>query len=293
MKNNHFKNDILALHPERINDVLEARKVAVIPANFDAAQANAIRATQFKNVSGEVAVVPLHGFMEHHPTLWTALGLEPSTEIFSRWMDDLVNNDAVGAIVISVDSPGGTVMGLQTAAEKLFALRDQKKPIVAVVNDLMASAAYFLASAAKEIVADPDALTGSIGTIAVHLDWSKYLEEAGITPTIIKAAPFKDEGSPLKPLSEEAKENIQEMINAYYNIFVAAVARHRGVTSSVVKSDFGGGRVLMAPAAKAAGMIDRIGTLEAVVAALRGQKSMSKSRAQNELSLIRSRGLRR
>lgn len=277
-----FESDILAIMPSKIEDVLIARQDA-ITVKVDVEAAMNRRATKFKDVKGKVVVVPLNGYISHKPTLWSAIGLESSSEVLAGWIEGLADNNDVGAIVIDIDSPGGTVEGLSGVTDRIFSLRG-KKPIIAVASDLMASAAYFIGSAASEIVADPDSLTGSIGTIGVHLDWSGAFEKAGVNPTIIKAGKYKDEGNPYKPLTEEAKEDWQKMVDDYYRTFIDTVARNRSISASKVESDFGQGRILKAEKAKAVGMVDRIATLKQVINDLL-PKGKTKARAKAEMEL--------
>jgi len=281
-----FESDILALMPEKLNDVIATRQSMAIKA-ADMVEISNRRATRFKNVKGKVVVVPLNGYISHKATIWSALGFETSSQTFGGWIRDLVANRDVGAIVIDVDSPGGTVAGLTSVTDKIFAMRGTK-PIIAVVNNMMASAAYFIGSAADEIVADPDSISGSIGTIAVHLDWSGLMEQAGVKATIIKAGKYKDEGHPYQPLTDEAKEDYQNMVNDYYDTFVSAVARNRGVTATKVKQDFGQGRVFRADKAVSVGMVDRKATLEQVIADLM-PKGNSKAFSQAKLDLLKMR----
>ncbi len=280
-----FEGQHLALMPGKLSEIIAARQ-EVQASDIEIEAAINRRATKFKDVKGQVVVVPLGGYISHKPTIWSALGFESSSETFANWIQDLVNNPDVGAIVIDVDSPGGTVLGLQAATDKIYNLRGQK-PIIAVVNDLMASAAYFIGSAADEIVADPDAMTGSIGTILIHLDYSKYLELNGIKPTIIKQGQFKAEANPYEPLTEDAKNHLQQLTSEYYETFVAAVARNRKTTAAKVKSEFGQGMVFSSGRAKEIGMIDRIATMEQVIRDLQQQpKGKSKKNAQNKLKLL-------
>ncbi len=283
IENWQFEGDNLAVMPESLQDIISKREMAIIDG-IDIEDAINRRATKFKNVTGKVVTIPLHGFISHKATIWSAMGFETSSETFGMWMDSLVNNGDVGAIVIDVDSPGGTALGLSGVSDKIFSLRG-KKPIIAVVNDLMASAAYFIGSAADEIVSDPDALTGSIGTISVHMDFSQFLENAGIKPTIITSGKFKGEGNPFEPLTDEAKEDMQRMVDDFGASFVEAVARNRGTTVTDVKQNFGQGRVFRATEAKSIGMIDRIGTMENVIKDLM-PRGRSKSRAKSELDVL-------
>jgi len=284
IENYCFEGNTLAVMPDKLGDIINLRNTAVIDG-VDVDDAINRRATKFKNVSGKVVTVPLYGFISHKATIWSALGFETSSETFGMWIDSLVNNGDVGAIVIDVDSPGGTALGLSGVSDKIYSLRG-KKPIIAVVNDLMASAAYFIGSAADEIVADPDALTGSIGTISVHMDYSEFFNNMGIKPTIIHSSKFKGEGSPYEPLSAEAKEDMQRMIDDFGSAFESAVARNRNTSISNVRENFGQGRVLRATQAKNVGMIDRIATFENVIKDLM-PKGKTRSRAKAELDLIK------
>lgn len=284
IKNMDFESVFMAIMESNLSSIITIRQ-SVNVEGVDIEDAINRRATKFKNVKGKVVTVPLNGYISHRPSIYSALGMETSSETFAGWIEDLANNPSVGAIVLDIDSPGGTVSGLTGISDKIYSLRG-RKPIIAVVNDLMASAAYFIGSAADEIVANPDSLTGSIGTIGIHLDWSSALEQQGVKATIIKAGKYKGEGSPYEPLSDEAKVDWQAMIDQYYESFVSAVAKNRGIAASKVKSDFGQGRVFKAQKAKEVGMIDRIATMEQVLTDLL-PKGKSKSLVQAELDLIK------
>lgn len=283
-----FETEILAIMPSEIENIINTRRNVGIKFNGNREEYQAAinrRATKFKNVKGKYVVLPLHGYISHKPSLWSLLGFETSSETLAGWIEDLTSNKDVGAIILDIDSPGGTVAGLTGVTNRIYESRG-KKPIIALVNDLMASAAYFLGSAATEIVADPDSLTGSIGTIAVHLDWSKFLENEGVKATILHAGKYKKEGNPYEALSEEAREDWQKLINDYYETFVNIVARNRGLKAGDVKENFGQGRVLKAQKAKAVGMIDRIATFKQVLTDLQ-PKGKTKAKARSEIEYLK------
>jgi signal peptide peptidase SppA len=175
----------------------------------------------------------------------------------------------VASIVLDVDSPGGTVAGTAEAAAAV-AEASQRKPVIAVVNTLAASAAYWIASQASEIVMTPSADVGSIGAMVMHVDYGKALEEAGITVTMIRSeqSPKKNEAHPFGPLSEDARANLQSRVNDAGAEFIRAVASGRKVTQAKVREDFGQGRMFGAKEATARGMADRVATLDQVVAGL-------------------------
>jgi HK97 family phage major capsid protein len=125
-----------------------------------------------------------------------------------------------------------------------------------------------LGAAAHEFVVIPSGEVGSIGVFAMHIDVSKALEEFGITVTLVSAGKHKTEGNPFEALSEEARSAIQASVDDYYGMFTRAVAKYRGVSTKEVREGMGEGRVMTAQKAQAAGLVDRVATLETVLAEL-------------------------
>lgn len=229
-----------------------------------------------------IAVVPLTGPITQRSGLFTAFFGGTSTEKFGQVFDNLVASPAVGAIVIDADTPGGTVSGVPELAEKVFKARGSK-PIVVVSNAILASAGYWIGSAADQIVVTPSGELGSIGVWSMHVDISKALEQSGENVTLISAGEFKTEMSPFGPLSEEAEAYEQGAVDRYNGMFIDAVAQGRGVSASVVRKGFGRGRMVGPKDAKAEGMVDRIGTLEDTIRRLGGQVAERETaRAEHE-----------
>ena len=197
-----------------------------------------------------------------------------SAESFGKDFAKLLNNPDVDAIVLDVNSPGGAVYGVQEVSKQIFEARGIK-PIVAVANHLMASAAYWIASSADEIVITPSGDVGSIGVFAVHSDMSAALEKAGVNVSLIKAGKYKVEGNPYEPLGEEARAAIQASVDEVYDAFIESVARNRGVKPAIVRNGFGEGRVVRANEAVKLGMADSVGTLEETINRLFGGTPLS------------------
>jgi signal peptide peptidase SppA len=160
-----------------------------------------------------------------------------------------------------------------------------KKAQIAQVNDLAASAAYWLASQADEIVSIPSGTAGSIGVFTVHQDLSEALAKEGIKVDVIRAGKYKVEGNPFEPLSDEGRAFIQARVDEAYSSFVKDVARGRGVNVSDVKGGYGQGRALSAKDALTAGLIDRIGTMEDTFSRVLG-KGHSTMRAEVEAPVL-------
>lgn len=170
-------------------------------------------------------------------------------------------NQAVYAMVLEWDSPGGEVYGVAELAAAIRAARAEK-PIVSVANSLAASAAYWAAAQATEVMVTPSGEVGSVGVYALHQDSSQAAAAAGVKFTFISAGKYKTEGNPYEPLSEEALASMQADVDRYYGMFVGDLARGRRVSVEQVRDGFGQGRVVGAKAAVEAGMADAVGTLD-------------------------------
>ena len=232
--------------------------------------------------AGAVAVVPVYGTIVQRADLFTEMSGGTSTERLSATFAQAVADPSVGSILLRIDSPGGGVYGVAEMADQIFKARG-KKPIVAVADSMAASAAYWIASAADEIVVTPGGEVGSIGVFAAHEDISRHLDAEGVGVTLISAGKYKTEGSPFEPLSDEARAAMQSRVNDYYSLFVRAVAKGRGVSVDDVRGGFGEGRVVGAQQAVKLGMADRVDTYDATVARLaRGGSRPSGQRADAE-----------
>jgi signal peptide peptidase SppA len=236
---------------------------------------------------GAVAVVPLRGLITARPSLMTMLfGGGGGLQAFRQDLRAAVANDDVDAVLLDVDSPGGsTDLLTETAAEIRAA--GQVKPVVAVANTMAASAAYWLASQASELVVTPSGEVGSLGVFAVHEDWTAFNEKFGVNPTYVSYGAYKTELNPDEPLSEEGEETMQEMVDEFGAMFVNDVAKGRKVSASKVKSDFGQGRMMRAQKAVEAGMADRVDTYERTLVRLASPPQRTEAPALVESELER------
>jgi signal peptide peptidase SppA len=214
-----------------------------------------------------IAVLPLYGVVTQRGNMVDDISGpgSTSTQKFTSALRQVLADDTVGQILIDIDSPGGSVYGVAELATEIVKARAQK-PVVAVANSLAASAAYWIGCSAGEFYVTPGGEVGSIGVWQAHFDYSKALEEEGVKPTLISAGKFKVEGNPYVPLDPEAQAFMQSRVNDYYNAFIKAVAKGRGVSVADVRDGMGEGRVLGADAALAAKMVDGIATFDDVLA---------------------------
>jgi capsid assembly protease len=202
---------------------------------FQIANLNAKKTEGFVQ-AGTAAIINVQGPISYRPASnffrWL-FGGTSYAEILDSFRAAKVS-DKVSQIVFNFDSPGGTVVGFEEAINEIYEGRSSKK-IISYVNPYAASAAFGLASAGHEIHAMSSSGYGSIGTVMMHLDQSKYDEKLGATWTPIFAGDKKVDGNQHFPLSERAKKRFQEIVDKFYSQFVSAVARNRGVSEKDVR----------------------------------------------------------
>jgi len=229
-----------------------------------------------------VAIIPITGTIMPRANLMSEYSGGTSVQSLTKQLRAALNDPEVGSILLDIDSPGGQVSNVPELAAEILASRGDK-PIVAVANTLAASAAYWLAASADEIVVSPSAEVGSIGVLAMHQDVSQALEREGVVVNFIHAGKYKVEGNPYQPLDDEARGAIQARVDDYYDMFINAVAKGRGVKASDVRGGFGEGRVVGAKEAVRLGMADRVATLDETIARLQnGRRRSSKTGASLE-----------
>lgn len=269
------QNTVWPIMPEKMDAICGFLELAAAGLHVDAETIDRVAARnkdQRASVTSQsVAVLPVYGTISQRMDIMSDVSGGTSTDALGREFDRLIKDPDVSAIVFDVDSPGGNYYGTPELATKIYESRGQK-PIVAQVNSLAASAAYWIASAADEIVMSPSADAGSIGVMAVHYDMSAANDEAGVKPTYIFSGQYKVEANPDEPLSDEAMAEIQRRVNEAGDVFTRQVARNRGVKPSVVRSQFGQGRIFGAADAIDRSMANRENTLEETVARLQSRK---------------------
>ncbi len=286
-------NTIWAIWPPKLQAMMDALAFLASGGEYSAAEIEAIVGAKPRQPERQpgtgIAIMPLHGVISHRAGMLSESSGGTSTERFAAQLRAYLADPEVGAIVLDVDSPGGAVPGVDELASEIYEAR-KAKHIVASINSMAASAAYWIASAASEVTITPSGEVGSIGVIAAHEDRSALLEKIGIRPTLITAGKYKAEGNPYQPLTEEAREYIQSQVDDYYAMFVRAVARGRNVTQREVREGYGEGRMVLAKDALKMGMVDRIETMDETIARLkaRGDGSVANAKANTEEPAVRA-----
>lgn len=219
-------------------------------------------------VHGDVAVIPVHGVMAKRMNMFTRVSGGVSTQMLASDLDILANDPAIKSVIASFDTPGGTVDGTPALLAAFRAL-GQRKRLVAHVDGMMASAGYWVGSAADEIFIDSEvSQVGSIGVVATHVDMSEANAKEGRKVTNIVSGKFKAIESEDEPLSDAGREQIQARCDHIYSLFVRDVAANRGVTVDEVIEKMADGRMFIGTQAIDAGLVDGVSTLPALIDAL-------------------------
>lgn len=228
---------------------------------------------------GSVAVIPVRGVISRRMNMMSEISGGTSIEQLTASFRQAVDDPGVKTILLDIDSPGGGVEGVPELAAEILAARQSKK-VTAVADDMAASAAYWLASAANEICVTPSGSVGSIGVFAAHEDISKMMEFEGVNVSLISAGKYKTEANPYQPLSAEARASLQSQVDEFYGMFVKAVAKGRNTTQTSVREGFGQGRMVLAEQAVKAGMADRVETMDQAMRRLMGRPAADPRRAE-------------
>jgi protease-4 len=193
---------------------------------------------------------------------------ENPVSLFREKLDKAAHDSLVKAVVVRINSPGGTVTASDLMYAELRRFRaEAKKPVIASMLDLGASGGYYLACAADRIYAHPTTVTGSIGVIMIAPEISGTMKKLGIRTNVFKSAELKDAGSPFREMTERDREVFQSIIDQMYARFLEVVAESRtGIDAERLRT-LADGRVFLAPEAKEHGLVDEIGTLADALAA--------------------------
>lgn len=242
------------LQDQMLASILEAKTA---PANTSA---EAPSEPSRYEVSNGVAVIPVKGPLlnwDASEKFASAFGIT-TYPMLQRAFHAAAGDKSVKSVMLDINSPGGSVAGISDTIDALQALR-ASKPVSAFAGDLMASAGYWLGSTADHITATKMSTVGSIGVIGTHLEFSKQLAQEGVTPTVLRAGEYKALSSPYEQLTDKARAQLQERLDAVYAQFVDHVATQRQVSYPVAHSNMANGKEFFGEAALHANLVDSIG----------------------------------
>jgi len=192
------------------------------------------------------------------------------SEVVGRELRNAADDPMVEAIVLRVNSPGGTPAAAQEIIRDLDYAKS-KKPVVVSMGDMGTSAAYYVSAHADKIYANPDTFTAGIGVIWKFSDISRWMDKEGFNISIVKSGSKKDMGTTSRPISDEEQQYAQKIVNDSFENFITDVITHR----PIARSDIDDGRIIRGADAIRLNIVDEIGNLNDAIS---GAKTMAESR---------------
>lgn len=234
-------------------------------------RAEKLPAASRAGIRGNIATLNLIGPVVRYANLFSDISGATSLQVFATDFQAALDNPDVKAILLNVDSPGGMASGV---AEMASAIKAASKPVWAYIDELGASASYWLPAAASRVVASKTALVGSIGVVSSV--------RSSANPDVLEIVSSRAPRKRMDVNSDEGRGAIQQIVDNLESVFVADVAKYRGVAEDKVIADFGQGGLVFAPDALAAGMVDAIGSYEQTLAELaRSVSGARRNRSSN------------
>jgi protease-4 len=222
-----------------------------------------------RHAADKVAVVAVSGLLADEYRRGLLVEGENPVALLQENLDRAAADRAVRAVVVRINSPGGTVTASDLMYSQIRSFRERTgKPVIAVLMDVAASGGYYVACACDHIIAHPTTVTGSIGVMMQTFSLAGTMQKLGIRADAIKSGPYKDAGSPLRDLKKAEREVFQNLIDEFYGRFLHVVASGRPDLSAERIRELADGRVYSGEQACELGLVDQIGTIgDAVTAA--------------------------
>ena len=244
---------------------------------------------EFSVGGGQIALIRIDGLIAAGQSGFSILGggATGSDDVVEQ-IERAVEDPAVKAILVRINSPGGSAAASQEIYQALMEARNQHKVVVVSMADVASSGAYYVSAAADRIFADPATLTGSIGVISMTEDLSGLFQKIGVKPEIVKAGKLKDMFSPYRPVSDEARSIMQTMVDEVHRQFIEAVAKGRRMKIEEV-AKLSDGRVYSGTQAQKLGLVDELGGMQQAVrkaAEMAGLKGKPRLREYGAKSLL-------
>jgi len=279
-------NRPLLLHPDKADLILHVLqgRIGIEPLAVPDPQSNRFVGSHRRDngsvssmrIAKGVSILPIVGSLVNRGAWIGANSGLVSYEGIAAQLREAEADPEVRAILLDIDSPGGEATGMFATANLVRAV-NEVKPVLAFVNDVAASAAYGIASAAREIIVSPTSMVGSIGVVLTHLDRSGELEDRGVKPTLIHAGAHKVDGHPFGPLSDAVRADLQAEVFKIYDQFVGLVAEGRAGRISADAIRATEARTYLGADAIAQGLADRMASLDDIITALSNPPSGARS----------------
>jgi protease IV len=218
----------------------------------------------------KIVVLEVNGVIQETEEVGSLFGTAGyNHQAFLKMIEQAKNDDAVKAIVLRVNSPGGGVVESAEIHDKLSDLKKEtKKPIYVSMGTMAASGGYYISTMADKIFASPETITGSLGVIMQSMNYEGLAKKYGVELVTIKSGPYKDIMNPARKMTDEERKILQTLINNSYEGFVKVIAEGRKIPESEVRK-LADGRIYDGRQAKELKLIDEFGFLDDTIAAVK------------------------
>ena len=218
----------------------------------------------------KIAMIEVEGMLMNAKSGGFLQPTENPLSLFKQQMDVAAKDKDVKAVLLRVNSPGGTVTTSDAMYEIIMRFKKKtRKPVVASMQEVAASGAYYVSLASDRMIAQPTTVVGSIGVIFNTFDFSGTMDKIGAQANAIKSGPLKDMGSPFKHITPEERAVMQGIVDEYYARFLDKLTTHRQLPSSPIRETLTDGRVFSGLRAKELGLVDDVGLLDDAIAQAR------------------------
>ena len=271
-----------AIQPNKMQEIINIYQTHMRGDKIDIKAINAASpAMDMYEVKDGVAIISIDSVLTKTRSFFSSLFGGSSMRDIGNQLDMAMADNEIHSIILAIDSPGGTVDGTQELVSKIISYRGKGKSIVAVGDGIMASAAYWIASAADKIyIANETTSVGSIGVVATHVDVSEQDKQFGEKWTEITAGAYKRIASNHAPLTVEGREYIQSQVDHIYSVFVQSVTKNRGKDSVEDILPAADGKIFIGQQAVDIGLVDSIQNVEVTTNQLLKEFNMTREELQ-------------
>ena len=224
--------------------------------------------------SEKIAIIDIFGPIFYNNDGLLGISTVATPDEINAQLDQAMNNSMVGAVVLNINSGGGTVTASDEVYQKVLEVEKSGKPVIAYFGEMAASGAYYLSAPATQIVANPTTITGSLSVIIEILNVEGLFDKIGLKDIIYKSGEYKDMLSATREATDEEKAMIQGMVDEFDAQFVEVVNKGRDLNTSSDNEIFDG-RIFTASQAKEKNLVDSIGYLSDAIAAAANQSNLS------------------
>ena len=230
--------------------------------------------------SAKILLLQIDGVLTDEPeSSWYGLRRESPVARVREELDRARRDDSIDALLLRIDTPGGTVTASDLLYQEILRFKQERSvPVVAQLMGMATSGGYYVAMSADTVIAHPTTVTGSIGVIFAGVNLSGLMAKYGVADQTITSGPFKDAGSPLRPMRPDERAQLQSVIDDMYQRFLDVVRRGRPALAPEEVARLADGRIYSAQQALANGLVDRIGDVEDAVELARTRAGLEEAR---------------